>query len=171
MHLVISKFCFQSIPRPVCFQFHAVSSNLSSFIIHLFKYNSITDLSRIALGYGLDFRVFKSRQELGNFLFTTVSRQVLGAHPAFYPVGTRGSVPGSKAAGAWSWPLTLHLVPSSRIRGAIPLLRHTPSWRGAQLKHRDNLSLLLCLTLLIETATYQYTTTKSPRVQYVSLNF
>jgi hypothetical protein len=31
-----------------------------------------------------------------------------GAHPALYPVGTRGSFPGGggEAAGAWSWPLT-----------------------------------------------------------------
>jgi len=25
--------------------------------------------------------------------------------PASYPMGTRGSFPGSKAVGAWSWPL------------------------------------------------------------------
>jgi hypothetical protein len=29
-----------------------------------------------------------------------------GAHPASYPTGTRGFFPGSKAAAAWSWPLT-----------------------------------------------------------------
>jgi hypothetical protein len=29
-----------------------------------------------------------------------------GAHPASYPMGNRGSFPGGKAAGAWSWPLT-----------------------------------------------------------------
>jgi hypothetical protein len=29
-----------------------------------------------------------------------------GAHLASYPMGTRGSFPGGKAAGAWSWPLT-----------------------------------------------------------------
>jgi len=29
-----------------------------------------------------------------------------GTHPASYPMGTRGSFPVSKAAGAWSWPLT-----------------------------------------------------------------
>jgi hypothetical protein len=29
-----------------------------------------------------------------------------GAHPASYVVGSRGSFPGGKAAGAWSWPLT-----------------------------------------------------------------
>jgi hypothetical protein len=26
------------------------------------------------------------------------------------------------------------------MRGAIPPLSNTPSWRGAQLKHRDNLN-------------------------------
>jgi len=26
--------------------------------------------------------------------------------PASYPKGNRGSFPGGKAAGAWSWPLT-----------------------------------------------------------------
>jgi hypothetical protein len=29
-----------------------------------------------------------------------------GAHSAPYPVGTRGSFPGSKAARSWIWPLT-----------------------------------------------------------------
>jgi hypothetical protein len=29
-----------------------------------------------------------------------------GAHPASYPMGTGGSFPGSKAAGAWSCTLT-----------------------------------------------------------------
>jgi len=28
-----------------------------------------------------------------------------GIHPASYPVGNRGSFPGGKEAGAWSWPL------------------------------------------------------------------
>jgi len=28
------------------------------------------------------------------------------AHPASYPTGTRCYFPGTKAAGAWSWPLT-----------------------------------------------------------------
>jgi hypothetical protein len=35
-----------------------------------------------------------------------------GAHPASYPMGTRGYVPGGKAVGAWSWP-HLHLVSRS----------------------------------------------------------
>jgi hypothetical protein len=29
-----------------------------------------------------------------------------GAHPTSYPMGTRGSFPVDKVAGAWSWPLT-----------------------------------------------------------------
>jgi len=29
-----------------------------------------------------------------------------GVHPAYYPIGTRGSFPEGKTAGAWSWPLT-----------------------------------------------------------------
>jgi len=29
-----------------------------------------------------------------------------GAHPASYPMGTKGSFLGGKADGAWSWPLT-----------------------------------------------------------------
>jgi len=36
-----------------------------------------------------------------------------GAHLASYPMGIRGSFPGDKAAGAWSWP-PLHLVPRSK---------------------------------------------------------
>jgi len=28
-----------------------------------------------------------------------------GAHPASYPMGTRGSFPRGKAAGAWRWSL------------------------------------------------------------------
>jgi hypothetical protein len=58
------------------------------------------------------------------FLFTTASRPALGpTHPA---MGTR------------SVKLTTHLllVPRSRMRGAIPPFPHTPSCRGAQLKHR-----------------------------------
>jgi hypothetical protein len=44
---------------------------------------------------------------------------------------------GGKAAGV-KLTAHLHLVPRSRMRGAIPPLPNTPSWRGAQLKHRDN---------------------------------
>jgi hypothetical protein len=37
----------------------------------------------------------------------------------------------------------LHLVPRSRMRGAIPPLPNTPSWNGAQLMHKDNFTFYL----------------------------
>jgi hypothetical protein len=61
-----------------------------------------------------------------------------GAHPASYPMDTRGSFPGDKTAKAWIWPTHLHLVPRSRTFGAMPPLPNTSSRRGVQLKHRDN---------------------------------
>jgi hypothetical protein len=52
----------------------------------------------IAQWYGLDNRGFESRQGLEIFLFTTASRLALG--PTQPPMGTGGSLPESKAAGA-----------------------------------------------------------------------
>jgi hypothetical protein len=75
--------------------------------------------------------------ETGNFSLHHRVQTGSGAHPASYPMGIRG-----KAAAAWSWPY-LHLVPRSRMCGAIPSLPNMPSWRGAQLKHRDNLTFYL----------------------------
>jgi len=42
----------------------------------------------------------------GNFSLHHRVQTGSGAHPASYPMGTRGSFPGGKAAGTWSWPLT-----------------------------------------------------------------
>jgi hypothetical protein len=42
----------------------------------------------------------------GNFSLHHRVQTGSGAHPASYPMGTRGSFPGGKAAGAWIWPLT-----------------------------------------------------------------
>jgi hypothetical protein len=66
----------------------------------------------------------------------------LYSKPAFYPMGTRGSFSGDEAAGGVKLTTHLHLVPKSRMRGSIPPLPTTPSWRGAQLKNRDNLTLI-----------------------------
>jgi hypothetical protein len=66
----------------------------------------------IALGYGLDGRGSRVRfpAGAGNFFFTTaVSRLALRPPPSSYPVGTRGSFPGGKAAREW----TDHSPPSS----------------------------------------------------------
>jgi hypothetical protein len=56
-------------------------------------------LSGITLGYGLDDPGFESRQGLNSFLRHSVQTG-FGVYPASYPMGTRGSFPGGKAAGA-----------------------------------------------------------------------
>jgi hypothetical protein len=59
----------------------------------------------IALGYGLDERGSRVRFPVGAGTFSLhhrVHHNGTGAHPASYPVGTRGSFSGGKAAGAWS---------------------------------------------------------------------
>jgi hypothetical protein len=75
----------------------------------------------------------------GNFSLHHRVQNGSGAHPASYPVDTRGSFSGDKAAGAWSWPLTSICC---RVQECMELYLHssnTPSWRGAHLKHGDNL--------------------------------
>jgi hypothetical protein len=58
----------------------------------------------IVLGYGLDDRGSRVRfpARAGNFSLQHHVQNGSGAHPASYPMGTRGSFPGGKAAGAWS---------------------------------------------------------------------
>jgi hypothetical protein len=56
--------------------------------------------SAIALGYGLDDRGFESRQGLGMFLFTAVSRPALGYTRGSYTMDVRSSFPWGKAAEA-----------------------------------------------------------------------
>jgi hypothetical protein len=58
-----------------------------------------------------------------------------------YPMGSRGSFPGVKRSDREAD--HSHLVPMSRMSGAIPPLPNTPSWRGVQLKHRDNFTFYL----------------------------
>jgi hypothetical protein len=42
----------------------------------------------------------------GNFSLHHGVQNGSEAHPASYPMGTGGSFPEGKAAGAWIWPLT-----------------------------------------------------------------
>jgi hypothetical protein len=60
------------------------------------------------LGYGLEDRTSRVRflAGAGNFSLHHRVQNGSGTHPASHPMGTRGSFPGGKAAGAWSWPLT-----------------------------------------------------------------
>jgi hypothetical protein len=56
----------------------------------------------VALGYGLHDRGSRVRFSAGagNFSLHHRIQNVSGAHPASYPMGTRGSFFGAKAAGA-----------------------------------------------------------------------
>jgi hypothetical protein len=65
----------------------------------------------IALGYGLDDQSSKVRfpATAGNFSLHHRDQNGSGAHPASYPMGTRGSIPGGKGPGHEAD----HLPPSS----------------------------------------------------------
>jgi hypothetical protein len=60
------------------------------------------DMVGIALGYGLDDRGSRVRFPAGaeNFSLHHRLQNGSGAHTASYPIGTSGSFPGGKAAGA-----------------------------------------------------------------------
>jgi hypothetical protein len=94
----------------------------------------------IALCYGLDDRGSRVRFTTGAGNYSPHNRvqNGSGAHPASYPVGTRGSFLAVKRPGREA----VHSPPSSaEIEECVELYlhsSHTPSRRGAQLKHRDN---------------------------------
>jgi hypothetical protein len=51
------------------------------------------------MGWTIGVLGFNSWWELGIFLFTIMSRTVLGVHPASYAMGTRDCFPRGKVAG------------------------------------------------------------------------
>jgi hypothetical protein len=78
------------------------------FSFHYTEEKSRDSSVSIALGYGLDDQGSRVwfLAGAGNFSRHHHVQTSSGAHPASYPMGTRGSFPGGEAAGAWSWPLT-----------------------------------------------------------------
>jgi hypothetical protein len=81
----------------------------------------------------------------GNFSFHHRVQNGSGARPASYPMGTRGSSPGVKAAGGEAD----HLPPSNAaVKNAwnCTSTRTKPSRRGGQLKrkHKDNFNFAFC---------------------------
>jgi hypothetical protein len=50
---------------------------------------------------------FDSRQGQRHFSLRHRIQNGSGTHPTSYPIGTGGSFPGDKAAGAWSWLFTI----------------------------------------------------------------
>jgi hypothetical protein len=105
--------------------------------------------SGIALSYGLDDRGFDSRQGPWIFIFST----------AFRPALWSTQPPIQWAPGTPSWQYSSrdvkldHSPPFSvEVKECVELYRHspnTPSWRGAQLKHRDNFTFTFTFTFLM----------------------
>jgi hypothetical protein len=84
---------------------------------------------------------FKSWQGLGIFLFTTKSELALGpTQPTIQWVPGSLSL-GGKAAGVVKLTTHLHLMPRSRICGAMTPLPNMPPWPGAQLKKNTGTAL------------------------------
>jgi hypothetical protein len=86
---------------------HTISNKINFIKNHTFPYIYIDVLSRdssvgIVPDYGLDDGVSRVRfpARAGNFSLHHRVQNGSGAHPASYPMGTRGSFPGGKAAGA-----------------------------------------------------------------------
>jgi hypothetical protein len=105
------------------------SIKAGNFLIGFSRRNSsIGIVTRLRAGRS-GSRVRFPAGRLGIFLFTTASRPALG--PTHPPIDTRGSFPGGKAAEDMKLTNHLHLVPRSRMRGAIPPLPNTSLWRGA----------------------------------------
>jgi hypothetical protein len=104
----------------------------------------------MALCYGVDDRDSRVRfpAGAGNFSLHHRVQNDSGAHPASYPMGTRGSFPAVNRPGCEAD----HSLPSSiKEKEWVELYLHspnTPSWRGAQLNHRDNFTFYLYIDVL-----------------------
>jgi hypothetical protein len=136
-------------------------------------YKSRDNSVGIAVGYGLGDRGSRIRfpAGAGNFSLHHRVHNGSGAHPASYPMGTRGSFPGAKAAGTWSWPLT---PSSAEVKECVELYLHspnTPSWRGAQLKHRGNFTLVYTLLLRVGTCGGAMTVSLSKYLPWQAMHF
>jgi hypothetical protein len=90
----------------------------------------------------------------GNFSLHHRVQTGSGAHPTSYP---RAISRGIKRLGREA-DHTLRLVLRSRKRGAISPLPNTSSWRGAQLKHRDNFTFTCssCNILFLLGSSFSY---------------
>jgi hypothetical protein len=78
------------------------SSVVRDQVSHPYKTIGKITVVGIALGYGLDDRNSRVRfpAGAGNFSLHHRVQNGSGAHPTSYPMGTRGSFPGGKAAAA-----------------------------------------------------------------------
>jgi hypothetical protein len=116
--IILSKMyslyeCCPSCSFPVFYQKQKLDTKLYLSLLGKSKYLEIRKKFQgvgIAQWYSAVLRAGWSRVRVpvrtGNFSLHHRVQTGSGAHPACYPMGTRGSFPGGKAARAWSWPLT-----------------------------------------------------------------
>jgi len=91
----------------------------------------------------LFFRVFESRQGLGIFLFATASRLDLGPTPPpiqWVPGSLSLGVKRSRREADHSPPYRAEVKERVELHFYSP---NTPSWRDAQLNHRDNFTFTI----------------------------
>jgi hypothetical protein len=114
------------------------------FLVHIFSSALYSQGAGIALGHGLDDRGFELRQGLGIFFFIPASRPALG--PTQPPMQW---VPGALSLGVKRLGREAdQSPPSTEVKECVvPYFysSNTPSWRGAQLKHRVNFTFYLLL--------------------------
>jgi hypothetical protein len=131
---------------------HFTSLQFTPLPFNLFYFNSLyftlhyrsRDSSvALALGYGLDDRGSRVRFQAraGNFSLHHRIQNGSGAHPASYPMGTRGSFSGCKVAEAWSWPLTSIYCRGQRMSGALTPLSQYAFMAWCSVKHRDTFTM------------------------------
>jgi hypothetical protein len=88
--------------------FAEIGSRIKKIYIYTHYFRILVCINQVRIFYFiLDDRGSRVRfpAGCGNFSFHHSVQNGPGAHPA-YPMGTRGSFPEGKTAGAWSWPLT-----------------------------------------------------------------
>jgi hypothetical protein len=102
-----------------------------TFLVVLHILESRDSSVGIALGYGMDGVLgFDSRRGAENFSLHHRVQNGSGAHPAYYPMDTRGSFPGVKRPG----------------REAIPPLPQYVFMVWCLVKHRDNFTFTFTFT-------------------------
>jgi hypothetical protein len=109
--------------------------------MNLFRHSVALRVSSVGrvLSYGLDDRSSGVRFPAGAGHFSLHHRvqNGSGAQSASYPMGTRVSFPGDKAAGAWSWSLTSHLMPMSKNEKSYTSTPQYAFMAWCLVQHRD----------------------------------
>jgi hypothetical protein len=130
----VQRFC------PDCHINRTLNHLKSSYTFRMSRDSSVD----IALGYGLDDRSSRVRLPAGAGNFSLLHRVQTGsgAHPASYPVGTRGSFPGVKWPGreVEDSPPSSAEVKNAWSYTSTPLYAFMAWWL---VEHRDNVTFTL----------------------------